>query len=111
MRISDWSSDVCSSDLPAAPGRGISFDYIQDTTGSFGTLFGATFTFDNAGQPTWLVFVPQITEFGYSASNFDILKVTGGSFAGASATTNTVVGGAGEAATGDRKSTRLNSSH
>src|SRR3546814_20865301 len=88
MRISDWSSDVCSSDLPAAPGRGISFDYIQDTTGSFGTLFGATFTFDNAGQPTWLVFVPQITEFGYSASNFDILKVTGGSFAGASATTN-----------------------
>lgn len=77
---------------PAAPGRGISFDYIQDTTGSFGTLFGATFTFDNAGQPTWLVFVPQITEFGYSASNFDILKVTGGSFAGASATTNTVVG-------------------
>lgn len=77
---------------PAAPGRGISFDYIQDTSGNFGTLFGATFTFDNAGQPTWLVFVPQITEFGYSAENFDILKVTGGSFAGASATTNTVVG-------------------
>src|SRR3546814_3330678 len=22
MRISDWSSDVCSSDLPAPPGRG-----------------------------------------------------------------------------------------
>jgi len=77
---------------PAANGRGISFDYIQDTSGKFGTLFGATFTFDNAGQPTWLVFVPQITEFGYSADNFDILQVTGGSFAGFDPTTNTVVG-------------------
>src|SRR3546814_17296670 len=25
MRISDWSSDVCSSDLPGPPGRRISF--------------------------------------------------------------------------------------
>ena len=77
---------------PAASGRGISFDYIPDTTGKFGTLFGATFTFDNAGQPTWLVFVPQVSEFATGATNFDILKVTGGSFAGFDPTTNTVVG-------------------
>lgn len=67
---------------PAANGRGISFDYIPDVTGKSGTLFGATFTYDANGQPTWLVFQPVITEFGYSATAFDVLKVTGGSFAG-----------------------------
>src|SRR3546814_17126322 len=27
MRISDWSSDVCSSDLPEYPGSGRNWDY------------------------------------------------------------------------------------
>lgn len=76
---------------PAANGRGVSFDYIPDTSGKFGTLFGATFTYDAAGQPTWLVFQPVITEFGYSASAFDVLKVTGGSFAGPIAPGSTAV--------------------
>jgi len=80
---------------PDANGRGVSFDYIPDVTGKSGTLFGATFTYDAAGQPTWLVFQPVITEFGYSAENFNVLKVTGGTFSGpitAGSTVNSVVG-------------------
>src|SRR3546814_3072273 len=51
MRISDWSSDVCSSDLPNAPGneswtnRAVAMEYVgQSGTDSCSPVGGGGFT-------------------------------------------------------------------
>src|SRR3546814_2514342 len=93
MRISDWSSDVCSSDLPVPAGllkdlgidaKGLSAKYPNDP------LYRSR----NLGNATWF----DKETFGADK----LVKMPGGGH-GESA-------GSREALT-DRKSTRLNSSH
>ena len=47
--------------------RGITFTYLPKPDGS-GTLFGAVFGFDNAGEATWLIVQGDFQENQFSAS-------------------------------------------
>src|SRR3546814_8022942 len=99
MRISDWSSDVCSSDLPSYLSRGALRGAPPDLTLGVGDNEIAQQLADAFGQ------------------NFDYTSVANGP----SAVSTTFSGYAGvilsfnasqtAAADRDRKSTRLNSSH
>src|SRR3546814_4906663 len=94
MRISDWSSDVCSSDLAGVDEVRASIDFVlgsnvEDLRLMDGAVSGAANDLANVIR-------------GNDAHN--VLKAMGGD--------DLVYGGAGnDAIDGDRKSTRLNSSH
>jgi len=58
--------------------RGITFTYLPKPDGS-GTLFGAVFGFDNAGEATWLIVQGDFQENQFSASG-DIFASEAGTF-------------------------------
>src|SRR3546814_8221143 len=123
MRISDWSSDVCSSDLQSRPFAALSglFDVnrIEVARGPQGTLYGRNST---GGAINIISEKPTDAPSGYldlSFGNYSDLSLEG-------AISGPIVGdkllarvsakmqerdGYGTNATTDRKSTRLNSSH
>src|SRR3546814_3487643 len=88
MRISDWSSDVCSSDLPAAPAgrpdRAVMVQRVQRSFGGGDDLYAMAFE-QGAG-----------TESGRLQRGVDDVVIMVGSV---------------RPQPEDRKSTRLNSSH
>src|SRR3546814_4920212 len=103
MRISDWSSDVCSSDLGGLPTR----DNVQLTATVLGkTRMSTPEEFENillkVEKNGAQVRLKDVAEVGLGAQNFSI----SGNYNGKPAS-----GMALRLATGDRKSTRLNSSH
>src|SRR3546814_10142329 len=113
MRISDWSSDVCSSDLP---GRPSGEEILQEEV-------GAAFFFARRLQQAATILV---ADFGGGTSDFSLMRFERGP-GGMTATPlgHAGVGVAGDAfdfriidnviaprlGKGDRTSTRLNCSH
>src|SRR3546814_6238887 len=98
MRISDWSSDVCSSDLVQLPG-------VQDTT-RVKDLLGATATLEyravadgDAQTAAATGVVPAGTQLFYHRDTHQPILLKREVIAG------------GDNLVEDRKSTRLNSSH
>src|SRR3546814_7296747 len=110
MRISDWSSDVCSSDLPlgivvgrdtpAFPPRSLAVTVIAPNQAGGSTLAGNKMSYNDDMITGWLGVGTQIDGLGhlgidnvfYNGNRAeDFVKVTG--------------------LEKDRKSTRLNSSH
>ena len=59
--------------------RGITFTYLPRPDGS-GTLFGAVFGYDNAGEDTWLIVQGDFLENQFEA-DADIVRLEGGTFA------------------------------
>src|SRR3546814_4172945 len=121
MRISDWSSDVCSSDLLAgainASGAGVTASIIADEGGHRLILKGPTgeagaftLTADAGADPGLSTFATGggMTE-GQSAANAEF-TIDGVAFSRASNIIDDVVPGM-SLTLKDRKSTRLNSSH
>src|SRR3546814_12917527 len=86
MRISDWSSDVCSSDLAAGrrltmsyPGGTLTINYDYDTVGNVtkirenGATSGvgvlATYAFDTVGRPSSVTYGNgSVQSFAYGRS-------------------------------------------
>src|SRR3546814_8394896 len=110
MRISDWSSDVCSSDLPTKPGP-----YVMRVKFAPGHMSKPHFH-----KETRYVLVLKGTwwaGWGPSGDHSTTVPVPAGSFAIHHATKIHYDGAKDEEVellimgTGDRKSTRLNSSH
>src|SRR3546814_6125359 len=97
MRISDWSSDVCSSDLLAMEAGEAGADYV-----AFGAFYPTT-TKDSMHRPD-----PAI--LGWWSTLFEIPCVAIGGITPANARP-LIDAGADFLAVSDRKSTRLNSSH
>src|SRR3546814_478280 len=62
MRISDWSSDVCSSDLDAALGDTIAWDIAEDLTTEIGPRLAGTE--DEARARVWAV--KRLKSLGFS---------------------------------------------
>src|SRR3546814_4189957 len=117
MRISDWSSDVCSSDLTVAEGGSIT--YTASLTNAADTAM--TVTLSNgaviniaAGASSGTAVVAAPTDDAYidaDSVSATISSSTGGNFenritTGAAASTSI-----SDTLDRDRKSTRLNSSH
>src|SRR3546814_9541961 len=103
MRISDWSSDVCSSDL-SAKGVGV----YTDGSGSYsaGVAYVTQVGEDNTSGVTQsgasnFAFINQ----GASGNDSTVLQTGEATVANVSQT------GSGNSSELDRKSTRLNSSH
>src|SRR3546814_1653952 len=101
MRISDWSSDVCSSDLP---GVGKS------------TLLGAVIPrLREAGRTVGVIAVdPSSRQTGGALLGDRLRLMTNAEDSGVfvrSMAARDRLGGLAELTVGDRKSTRLNSSH
>src|SRR3546814_3224252 len=97
MRISDWSSDVCSSDLPLL--LGVAFLSIGDY--SLFSWAPAAISREHGWSPGEIG-----AAFGLIAS----VAGVAGAFAGG-ALSDVAAARAGDRARLDRKSTRLNSSH
>src|SRR3546814_2338809 len=97
MRISDWSSDVCSSDLPLV-GR------ISDRRQPARTRAAVGADLVETGRTGDCVsYVIRAAKPGDLQSIYEMAKLTGGGF--------TNLPPDKKALRGDRKSTRLNSSH
>src|SRR3546814_1518694 len=99
MRISDWSSDVCSSDLIDDIATNTSFNGVKLTDGS-----QATVTIQSGAS------AGQTISISLTDAKAATLNLTDESAAGATAGTVTAAGISLETQS-DRKSTRLNSSH
>src|SRR3546814_3154670 len=130
MRISDWSSDVCSSDLDVLVSGGNNIDYPVDITAPDG-LFLAYIEFkavdvSGGGGKFDLVDVKIISNTGTLALEFDVdaadndgdttsgvigITVDGSTDVLAGTAGNDAIVGDGSAQEIDRKRTRLNSSH
>src|SRR3546814_1158414 len=109
MRISDWSSDVCSSDLQLAKNKGEEavvdyYNAIQDAVNG-----GAAIEEVANDRKLTLVETPAILPNGHAPDKPDfalpaeLAPMVAQAFQGTE--------GEGQLATLDRKSTRLNSSH
>lgn len=66
---------------PSADGRGISVLIAPQTDGST-LFFGALFTYDNEGEPTWLILFAPFLEHQFENTEVDVLRYTGGAFSG-----------------------------
>lgn len=66
---------------PSADGRGISILIAPQANGS-NLFFGALFTYDDAGEPTWLILFAPFLEHQVENTEVDILRFTGGEFTG-----------------------------
>lgn len=66
---------------PAADGRGISVLIAPQADGST-LFFGALFTYDNEGEPTWLILFAPFLEHQFENTEVDVLRYTGGAFSG-----------------------------
>lgn len=64
---------------PTEDGRGVSVDYVPRADGS-GTFFAAIFTFDDEGNPTWLVLDSDWLEHQHARDDVNVSRVTGGAF-------------------------------
>src|SRR3546814_10089775 len=101
MRISDWSSDVCSSDLP-----------LPRPEGKWRIQLGA-FSNEANARRLWGRLQPRVSTLGSRQSYFvkagSIVRLQAGPFASSSEAASACA--AVKAKGKDRKSTRLNSSH
>src|SRR3546814_3507309 len=110
MRISDWSSDVCSSDLATVQGSDASGDRDRGATaqaddGGEERIGGRLFRPMGNGRPAVLhLLVPEIADMG---GQFGIMVADGVQLLVIVPLDLGLDGGCA----GDRKSTRLNSSH
>src|SRR3546814_8572681 len=112
MRISDWSSDVCSSDLIAVDGLG-SLGVVADT------FFGGLSDFALVSIPMFVLMGAAVASSPagkdlYAALDRWLHRVPGGliiSNLGACAIFAALSGSSPATCAADRKSTRLNSSH
>src|SRR3546814_1732384 len=95
LRISDWSSDVCSSDLLAVADRG--------SDGNIDSAHAAIYGGVGAGA------LRLRAGLGYAWLDLDTSRTI--AFRGFTDSAPEGEGAAGEAAEGDRKSTRPHSSH
>ena len=66
---------------PSADGRGISVLIAPQADGST-LFFGALFTYDESGEPTWLILFAPFLEHQFENTEVDILRFTGGAFSG-----------------------------
>src|SRR3546814_4477967 len=99
MRISDWSSDVCSSDLTGAADLALQSGALLTTTANLG---GANVSLQGGGGISLGADVTATGNLSLTSQDAAIVQ-TGGALS--------VGGGTTVAAGTDRKSTRLNSSH
>src|SRR3546814_2346156 len=106
MRISDWSSDVCSSDLLAL--LGLALTAVARPAWGIGQWFYAVDTVDAVvyGVVAWLL----LSRLRHSVAWILALTAVGGGLAAVGAQW-TLVWGEHRDLPEDRKSTRLNSSH
>src|SRR3546814_5919843 len=110
MRISDWSADVCSSDLPVTDANNFNFSIsatgdvtlgvVSVTGGDQGLINGASFDDFAANVMGAVSTGGDITIGGVDYSGY-----------GAAATIDVSAYEGAATIIGDRKSTRLNSSH
>src|SRR3546814_2887373 len=104
MRISDWSSDVCSSDLGGAKA-----DVLNGGAGDDILLGGAGDDTINGGDGDDVIFGGDGADIMHGGAGDDIFAVTVTQF---NSERDEVFGDAGDNTLAiDRKSTRLNSSH
>src|SRR3546814_8164305 len=117
MRISDWSSDVCSSDLRGYIGKAAGFslgglagvkivgDYVDNYKKGLPSEMALLNLFDpETGMPVALLDATAITEMRTGA-----VTALGAKYLARK--DSRVLGHIGARGTADRKSTRLNSSH
>src|SRR3546814_8920884 len=69
MRISDWSSDVCSSDLDTLDGGDDNGDDLVRID-----AIGASITTTNVGGDTFLNLSTVLTDFDYDSTNIDDIE-------------------------------------
>ena len=76
----------------AQSGRGLLVDWIPNAQRSGGTFFGATFIYDNAGNPFWISLQNDWSEFQFTSNQVAIFRSAAGTWSTAAAQTNARIG-------------------
>src|SRR3546814_10326584 len=100
MRISDWSSDVCSSDLPVP--ESLSYGQAAGLVQSYGTMLFSLTRRTKVEPGEWVLVLGAGGGIGLAA--IDVARHLGARVIAAASSD-------AKLALADRKSTRLNSSH
>lgn len=66
---------------PATSGRGMLIDFIPNAQRAGGTLFGADFVYDNAGNPFWISLQQDWSEFQFSSTTVPVFRNAAGTWA------------------------------